>query len=107
MIPVLASDFAEFPRASHPGSLGSATPFHALDQRTIADLPSTIFAEMTRDELVRVIRIADLPFLAAATFEHLPLCDRQTLERLANLARRCCLNRKTSARSSCANTTNN
>jgi hypothetical protein len=72
---------------------------NALDQGTIADLRPTRIAQMTRDELVRMIRIADLPFLSAETYEHLALHDRQTLERLANLARKCCVNRTTHPRS--------
>jgi len=42
---------------------------------------------------VRLIQTAHLPFLSDETGAHLAFHDRQTLERLANLARRCCLNR--------------
>src|SRR5262245_29163705 len=67
----------------------------ALDQGTIADLPSKRIAEMNSDELVRVIQNAQLPFLSDEACEHLAFHDRQTLERLANLAQRCCFNRTT------------
>ena len=77
----------------------------ALDQETIADLPSTRISEMNCDELVRVIRNAHLPFLADETCEHLALHDRQTLERLANLARRCCFHRSIRPVSPVGNTT--
>lgn len=66
-----------------------------LDQGTIANLPSTRISELQSDDLVRVIQAADLPFLSAETGAHLAFLDHQTLERLANLARRCCLNRTT------------
>jgi hypothetical protein len=65
----------------------------ALDQGTIADLPSTRISDMNCDELVRVIQNAHLPFLNEETIAHLVFQDRQTLERLANLAQRCCFNR--------------
>jgi hypothetical protein len=69
----------------------------ALDQGTIADLPATRISEMTRDELVRVIQSAHIPFLNEESGAHLVFQDRQTLERLANLAQRCCFNRSTRA----------
>ena len=77
----------------------------ALDQGTIADLPSTRISEMNCDELVRVIRNAHLPFLSDEACEHLPFHDRQTLERLANLAQRCCFNRMTRTDRPVGNTT--
>lgn len=64
-----------------------------LDHAAIAELPPTHISQMDCDELVRVVRIAQLPFLSTETNEHLELRDRQTLERLANLARLCCRNR--------------
>jgi hypothetical protein len=60
---------------------------------------------MSHDELVRVIQNAHLPFLSVETSEHLAFHDRHTLERLANLAQRCCLNRATRAGSLVGNTT--
>jgi hypothetical protein len=64
----------------------------ALD-RGLAEFPSARISEMNCDDLVRVIQNARLPFLSAETGEHLAFRDRQTLERLASLAQRCCLNR--------------
>src|SRR5262249_49789298 len=77
----------------------------ALDQGTIADLPATRISEMNCHELVRVIRNAHLPFLSDEACEHLAFHDRQTLERLANLAQRCCFNRTTRPGSPVGNTT--
>lgn len=65
----------------------------ALDAAMIADLSAMKISQMTRYEVLRVIRAAHLPQLNSATGEHLELCDRKTLERLAFLARRCCRNR--------------
>jgi len=65
----------------------------ALDQGTIADLPSARISEMNCDELVRVVQNAHLPFLSVEACEHLAFHDRKTLERLANLAQRCCFHR--------------
>src|SRR5262245_9173378 len=82
-----------------------AATLEALDQGTIADLPSTRISEMNCDELVRVIQNAHLPFLSEAACEHLAFHDRETLERLANLAQRCCFNRTTRPGSPVGNTT--
>jgi len=82
-----------------------AATLAALDQGTIADLPSTRISEMNCDELVRVIQNAHLPFLNDEACEHLTFHDRQTLERLANLAQRCCFNRTTRPGSPVGNTT--
>ena len=86
-------------------AIGRAAISEALDQGTIADLPSTRISEMNCDELVRVIRNAHLPFLSDEACEHLPFHDRQTLERLANLAQRCCFNRMTRTDRPVGNTT--
>jgi hypothetical protein len=88
-----------------PASSRVAAALEALDQGAIADLPSARISEMNCDELVRVIRNAHLPFLADETCENLALHDRQTLERLANLARRCCFHRATRQDSPVGNTT--
>lgn len=71
----------------------------ALDDATIGDLSLDTISQMTRDELVRVIKAARLPLLSAASADHLEFHDRQTLERLVHLARRCCHNRMTASRS--------
>jgi hypothetical protein len=65
----------------------------ALDPGTIADLSDSTVAEMTRDELVRLICAADLPLPSGFDAERLRLQDQTTLERLAFLARRACRNR--------------
>lgn len=78
---------------------GSDDVVVALDYAAIGELPSARISQMDCDELVRVVRTAQLPFLSAETNEHLELRDRQTLERLANLARQCCHNRTMARRS--------
>jgi hypothetical protein len=59
----------------------------------IAELPSRFIADMSRDELIRIICGAQLPWLDARTLRRFPFLDRPALERLAHLARRCCRNR--------------
>lgn len=72
----------------------SVTASRAMpNQAEMAEIPSTRILHMDRDELVRLIRAAHLPFLSAEIDEHLQFRDRQTLIRLAMLARRCFQNR--------------
>src|SRR5262245_21728587 len=88
-----------------PASNRAAAALDALDQGAIAELPSTRISEMNCDELVRVIQNARLPFLSGETHDHLAFHDRQTLERLANLAQRCCFHRTTRPGSPVGDTT--
>jgi hypothetical protein len=60
-----------------------------LLKRAVAALPRTAIAEMERRELIFAIRTAELPWLSGAD-GRLQFADRQTLERLAFLARRVC-----------------
>ena len=65
----------------------------ALDKWTVAELGAAVINDMTNDELVRMIRVADLPTLLRPDLDqHLPFCDQMVLTRLAFLARRCCCN---------------
>ena len=61
----------------------------ALDQGLIADLPEGLVNSMTCDELVRVIRAANVSHLECY-YQRLPYYDCETLRRLAHLACRCC-----------------
>ena len=66
----------------------------ALDRTSIAEMSATLIDKMTHDELVRVIGASRLPTLRRADLQdRLPFYDRDTLLRLAHLARRCCQNR--------------
>ncbi len=62
------------------------------DKRDIAELSSTQIARMTRDELLRIVRDARMELLHRDIADHIELYDRETLQRLAHLARRCCRN---------------
>lgn len=63
----------------------------ALHKSSIAELSAALIAEMTCEELCRVIRAADLPTLGGIDIDgRLTFYDRPTLVRLAHLARRCC-----------------
>jgi len=65
----------------------------------IAELPIRSIAAMSRDDLIHVIRESQLPLIDARTLRRLPFFDRPALERLAHLARRCCLTRSAQLRS--------
>jgi hypothetical protein len=62
----------------------------SLDKNEIADLPVRFISEMSREDLIRMIRAAQLPLIDVRTLRRLPFIDRSALERLAHLARRCC-----------------
>jgi len=86
---ILSGELSSVERQS-PASSRIPVARDALDQGTIAELAWMRIPDMSRDELVRVIQNAHLPFLSDEVCAHLPFHDRPTLERLANLARRCC-----------------
>jgi len=88
-LPTLACEVTEAAVDSLAATAMCARP----DQAQIAEIPSTRILRMDQDDLVRLIRAAHLPFLSAETDEHLEFRDRQTLVRLAMLARRCFQNR--------------
>ena len=67
-------------------------PEDALDKSDVAELSLLKISRMTCDELIRVIRAAQLPLLRPDADEQLEFQDRPTLERLVYLARRCCRN---------------
>jgi hypothetical protein len=70
----------------------------SLDKIKIAELPIRFIAEMSREDLIRVIGAAQLPLLDSRTLRRLPFLDRPALERLAHLARRCCRTRRAQTR---------
>lgn len=55
----------------------------------IAELTDSVIRTLSADGLRTVVRAASIPFVQE---ERLPLQDRDTLERLAFLARNCCRN---------------
>lgn len=59
----------------------------ALDKSALAELSAAVINDMTCDELVRMIRVANLPTLLRSDLDrHLPFYDRAALMRLAHLA---------------------
>lgn len=60
-----------------------------FDKAAIASLSLAAIADMTKDELIDVIRGAELPPFAVKN-ERLRYLNRPELERIAHLARRCC-----------------
>ena len=82
---ILAADSPNVPRQS--GRV------EALDRTSVAEMSATLIDKMTHDELVRVIGGSNLPTLRRADLQdRLPFYDRDTLLRLAHVARRCCQN---------------
>lgn len=63
------------------------------DQATIAALTLAAIAEMSADDLIGIVRGADLPHASLRHPDRLRFMNRPDLERLACLARRCCRNR--------------
>jgi hypothetical protein len=79
-------------RGSRISSTTATSP--SLDNNGIATLPIRFIAGMSRDELIEVIRAAQMPLIDARTLRRLPFMERPALERLAHLARRCCRTRR-------------
>lgn len=66
-----------------------------LDKSSVAELSATLIDSMARDQLIRVIRAAGLPDQFRPDVQKcLPFYDRETLKRLAYLARQCCQNQE-------------
>jgi hypothetical protein len=63
----------------------------ALDKSSVAELSAALIESMTCEELIRVICAAELPTLFRPDLQQsIAFYDRETLKRLAYLARRCC-----------------
>jgi len=73
-------------------SANASSDEDALDKSLIAEISPTQVSQMTCNEMVQVIRAAKMPLLRKDVSEHLESYDRETLERLVYLARRCCRN---------------
>jgi hypothetical protein len=65
----------------------------AIDKSSVAELSAALIDSMTRDELIQVIRAAELQTLFRPDLQQcLRFYERETLKRLAYLARQCCHN---------------
>lgn len=93
MNPVIASRNQIQHEREYQGDHCGVGPVDGMDQELVAELPSTIIAQLNGDELLRVVQSGHLPFLSVGADQHLEFYDHETLVRLANLARRCCSNR--------------
>ncbi len=80
--------------AKGPGSASTKPKSgEMLDKSSIAELSAALIDGMACDQLIRVIRAAELPTQFRPDLQQcLPFYDRETLKRLAYLARRCCQN---------------
>jgi hypothetical protein len=63
-----------------------------FDRPSVARLAIGTIAEMSREELIRVINGSHLPLVNSSNRQRLKYLDRASLERLAQLGRRCCRN---------------
>jgi hypothetical protein len=64
-----------------------------LDKSSVAEMSAGLIDSLGPEELIRVIYAADLPVVFCHELPaRLAFCDRETLRRLAHLARRCCRN---------------
>jgi hypothetical protein len=64
----------------------------SLDKPMIAELSNDAIDAMTSDELRQLIKASEHPWRGSRLDHRLRFCDRETLVRLAYLARRCCRN---------------
>lgn len=74
------------PSSQGENVLVSPRPNLVPTKASIAELSQDEIHQMGREELIAVIRLADVPLFRNRTNEHLPGLDRPTLERLAFLA---------------------
>jgi hypothetical protein len=63
-----------------------------FDKPSVAGLATGAIARMSREELIRVIDGSALPLIDGRNRQRLNYLDRASLERLAQLGRRCCRN---------------
>jgi len=89
----MASDVDRSPTRERNSNAQAATRDEALEKSAVAEIAMGLFSKMGPQQLIRVIRAAELPLLDARTSERLQYLDRATLQRLAHLAQRCCRNR--------------
>ena len=80
--------FAPVPR------IGRTADLAAFSDDEVAALPTTRIAEMTRQELIAVIRGVRADHLRPELRERLPQMDGETLRRLVFLTRRLCRDRQ-------------
>jgi|HubBroStandDraft_5_1064220.scaffolds.fasta_scaffold461969_2 hypothetical protein len=63
-----------------------------FDKPSVAGLATSRIAEMSREDLICVIDGSDLPLINSSNRQRLRYLDRDSLQKLAQLARRCCRN---------------
>ena len=63
-----------------------------VDKEAVASLSATRIEHMQREELVRAIKAAHVPWIRAADEPHLAMYDIDALRRLVYLSRRICRN---------------
>lgn len=85
------SEFPAHDLQFHLQSHSKSAENEVIDKSTIAELSMLDIDKMSCEELVQMIRTANLPLLRTPEFQRrLPLYDHNTLKRLAHLVRRTC-----------------
>jgi hypothetical protein len=73
--------------------LSAIDELEALPEKdSVAALAGVQIDEMERDELIRAIKAAHVPFIRPSDEKHLAMYDSDTLRRLVYLCRRMCRN---------------
>ena len=84
---------ARVPQSETSPQLRRIAREEALDRAAVAAAPRAAIERMSRGELIRLIRAAELPHrLCSGDRANLTYLDLPTLRRLAYLARLCCQN---------------
>ncbi len=78
------------PKQPHENSLQAipACDVFSMTKADIAELSLSDIRRMNSEELIAVIRLAEVPLFGESVVEHLTYSDRATLEKLMFLARR-------------------
>lgn len=76
--------------AGRPSIVGGAADRQGSERATIARLSAERIRQLSRSELVRVVRVSQIPVRSG----RLDYLDRPTLERLAHLAKLTCCHRR-------------
>jgi hypothetical protein len=83
---------------SRPTSRRLMHTLWALDKSIVASIPATLIEQMTREELLQMISVADVPLWRGTECDELlSHKDDELLRRMAYLARQCCQNQAPSS----------
>lgn len=87
-----AVSLTESPVRKNSRSELRSAPGQSFNKAAVARLTSEDIASLPDEALTQVILASQIPFVDGTMRERLRFSDRETLERLAFLGRRCCRN---------------